>query len=101
MEKTANATYFSLDLTSQTPNVNEMYTNTTDSGDDYDDTSDGEAARMVHVIGRPVLVVLGTIGNCLAFYVMRKGSLKKVSTCFYMAILALADTGKLNPFQIF
>ena len=92
MEKTANTTFFN--STTQTPNVSEMFANTTD---DYDDTSDGEAARMVHVIGRPVLVVLGTIGNCLAFYVMRKGSLKNVSTCFYMAILALADTGKLNP----
>ena len=92
MEKTANTTFFN--STTQIPNVSEMFANTTD---DYDDTSDGEAARMVHVIGRPVLVVLGTIGNCLAFYVMRKGSLKNVSTCFYMAILALADTGKLNP----
>ena len=91
MEKTTNTTFFN--STIQTPNVSEMVANTTD---DYDDTSDGEAARMVHVIGRPVLVVLGTIGNCLAFYVMRKGSLKNVSTCFYMAILALADTGKLN-----
>ena len=96
MEKTANTTFFN--STTQTPKVNEMFTNTTDTPDD---PGDGEAARMVHVIGRPVLVVLRTIGNCLAFYVMRKGSLRNVSTCFYMAILALADTGKLNLLQFF
>ena len=88
------------DSTTQSSNVTEMFTNATDAddnpGDDYDDYSDAETARMVHVIGRPILIVLGTIGNCLAFYVMRKGSLKNVSTCFYMAILALADTGKFT-----
>ena len=96
MEKTANTTFSN--SSTQTPNVSEIYTNNTDTPDD---SGNGEAARMVHVIGRPVLVVLGTIGNCLAFYVMRKGSLKNVSTCFYMAILALADTGKLNPLHFF
>ena len=58
-----------------------------------DDTYD-ETVRLIHVIGRSILIVFGTIGNLLAFYVMRRGSLKNVSTCFYMAILALADTGK-------
>ena len=50
--------------------------------------------RMVQLIVRPILIVFGTIGNFLSFYIMRKGSLKKVSTCYYMSILALADTGK-------
>ena len=30
----------------------------------------------------------------LTFIVMQRGSLKEVSTCFYMSVLALADTGK-------
>ena len=38
--------------------------------------------------------VLGGFGNILTFIVMRGGSLKNVSTCFYMSMLALADTGK-------
>ena len=50
--------------------------------------------RIVQLIVRPILIVFGTIGNLLSFYIMRKGSLKNVSTCFYMSILALADTGK-------
>ena len=51
-----------------------------------------EVARLIQVIMRPMLVVLGTYGNAVSFYIMRRGSLKKVSTCFYMAILAIADT---------
>ena len=53
-----------------------------------------EIARIIHVIVRPTLVVFGTIGNTLSFYIMRRSSLKYLSTCFYMAILALADTGE-------
>ena len=50
------------------------------------------ASRTVNIIVRPILIVFGTTGNLLSFYVMRKGSLRKVSTCFYLSILALADT---------
>ena len=53
-----------------------------------------ETARTVVVISFPIIIVLGTIGNLLTFVVMRRGSLKHSSTCFYMAILALADTGE-------
>ena len=53
-----------------------------------------ELARLLHVGIRPVLIVFGTIGNGLSFYIMRQGSLKKMSTCFYLSILALADTCK-------
>ena len=53
-----------------------------------------EIVRMIHIIVRPILIVIGTIGNCLSFYVMRRTSLKDVSSCFYMSLLALADTSK-------
>ena len=59
------------------------------------DTNYEEITRMIHVIVRPILIVGGTIGNLLSFYVMRRGSLKEVSTGFYMSILALVDTGKI------
>ena len=52
-----------------------------------------EIARIIQITLRPILIVLGTVGNCLSFYVMRRGPLKKRSYCFYMAMLALADTG--------
>ena len=55
-----------------------------------------EIGRILEIIVRPIVIVFGTIFNMLSFYIMRKGSLKKVSTCFYMSILALADTGKMN-----
>ena len=53
-----------------------------------------ETTRLMQVYIRPVLIIGGTVGNLLTFCVMRRGSMKKVSTCFYMAILVLADTGK-------
>ena len=46
-----------------------------------------------YVISFIALPILGGFGNILTFIVMRRGSLKDVSTCFYMSILALADTG--------
>ena len=58
-----------------------------------------EIERWINICVRPVIVVLGTIGNMLAFFVMRRGSLKEVSTCFYMAILALTDTGKSSHYN--
>ena len=53
-----------------------------------------EIVRMIQVVRRPPIIVLGTIGNLLTFITMQRGSLKEQSTCFYMAILALADTGE-------
>ena len=38
--------------------------------------------------------IIGGFGNILTFIVMQRGSLNEVSTCFYMSVLALADTGK-------
>ena len=55
-----------------------------------------EIVRMIQVITRPPIIVLGTIGNLLAFVTMQRGSLKHMSTCFYMAVLGLADTGEFS-----
>ena len=56
-------------------------------------TSD-EIARLIQIIFRPILVIVGTVGNGLTIYIMRKTSLKHLSTCFYMFVLALADSSK-------
>ena len=53
-----------------------------------------EIVRLMDLSALPPFIVLGTLGNALAFIVMRRGSMRHVSTCFYMAILALADTGQ-------
>ena len=53
-----------------------------------------EIARLIQIIFRPILIIVGTIGNCLTIYIMRTSSLKDVSTCFYMVILAVSDTSK-------
>ena len=57
-----------------------------------------ELIRILNLVIRPVLIVFGTIGNGLSFYIMRQGSLKKMSTCFYLSILALIDTSKCGVF---
>ena len=75
---------------------NETYYNSTTEPSSKNDDSAEEIKRMIRVITYPILVIFGTFGNLLSFYVMRKGSMRKVSTCFYMSILALADTGKYN-----
>ena len=77
-------------------NVSAINVNVTETNDSTESTTwdNKELARIIHVIVRPTLVVFGTIGNGLSFYIMRKTSLKHLSTCFYMAILALADTGE-------
>ena len=48
----------------------------------------------IYVIAYITLPVVGGFGNILTFIVMQRGSLQEVSTCFYMSILAAADTGK-------
>ena len=60
-----------------------------------------EIDRLINICVRPVIIVLGTIGNMSTFCVMQRGSLKDVSTCFYMAILALTETGKFNEWIVF
>ena len=44
----------------------------------------------------PVIIIIGTIGNLVTFIVMQRRSLKHSSTCFYMAVLALSDTGRIH-----
>ena len=96
MEENLNSTVL---FTNNTSNVSELYgsgTNVTlseEAGND-DDYYYREISRLMQVYGRPPIIVLGTIGNVLAFIVMRRGSMRHVSTCFYMAILALADMGQ-------
>ena len=53
-----------------------------------------EIARLIEIIFRPILIIVGTVGNSLTIYIMRTTSLKHLSTCFYMVILAVADTSK-------
>ena len=56
--------------------------------------TDEEIARMMHLIFRPILIIAGAIGNGLTIYIMRRTSLKHLSSCFYMVLLALADSSK-------
>ena len=78
-----------------------LWNNTTDTSDinttvfSDSDSKDRllEIRNTVWFFTYPILITAGTFGNSLVFVVMRRASLKHVSTCFYMSILALADTG--------
>ena len=53
-----------------------------------------EIARLIQIIFRPILVIVGRVGNSLIIYIMRRSSLRHLSTCFYMFLLAVADSSK-------
>ena len=78
-----------------TSNNESLYNNITELSVTKDDSA-FEISRIIKLIGYPIIVIFGTFGNLLSFYIMRRGSLKDVPTCFYMSILALTDTGKYN-----
>ena len=69
---------------------------TTDSFSDGERflSSDEENARLIQIVARPILILMGTVGNGLTIYIMRSTSLNNVSSCSHMCILALADTCK-------
>ena len=46
--------------------------------------SHNEGVRLMVTVAFSCLIVLGTYGNAFSFYIMRRESLKKASTCFYM-----------------
>ena len=53
-----------------------------------------ERARSIFLPGISIILPLGTVGNILNLIIMTRGTLKKISTCFYMVLIALADMGK-------
>ena len=57
-------------------------------------------ADLILIVSHIIIITFGSIGNILTFIIMRRGSMKYVSTCFYMSILALADTGETIEFYI-
>ena len=83
------------------PAFNTNFSNQVTDDDDDGDDGGAELARIVFVFTYPVIIIFGSIGNILTFIVMRRDSMMEVSTCFYMRILALVDTGKLLDFLFF
>lgn len=49
-------------------------------------------SQYLGIYGYPALIVIGSLGNALSFVVMTRKTMVTVSTCFYMAVLAVADT---------
>ena len=55
--------------------------------------NDQSTTKRLVMIVLPILVLCGTAGNLVSLFVLRTGQLKVLSTCFYMSVLAVADTG--------
>lgn len=51
-----------------------------------------ESIELFHLYYTPILVYLGSVGNCLCIYVFRCPKLKKLSTSCYLSALAISDT---------
>ena len=94
MEETVNISSLYYNSSINTSDVCDNWTTQPSEFKTDDVDPQEEIVRMIQVIGRPPIIALGTIGNLLTFFTMQRGSLKHMSTCFYMAILGLADTGK-------
>ena len=70
--------------------------NTTSTSDESNEAHNGKFNTwdVVYLVASAIIIIFGSIGNLLTFIVMQRGSMKDVSTCLYMSILALADTGE-------
>ena len=58
------------------------------------DEEEEDIGDMINIVFGGIIIVTGTIGNLLSLIILRTGDLKKLSTCFYMSMLAVADLGK-------
>ena len=54
------------------------------------------AARMIFLVLGPAFLIFGSAGNILSLMVLRSGEFKELSTCFYMSVLAVMDTGEFS-----
>ena len=73
---------------------NDTSTNATTSETSWRVDHQNIVLELVFAGATSIIIGFGTISNIVVFIVMGKGSLADVSTCFYMRVLALADTGK-------
>ena len=78
----------------------DMYLNGSEDTENNWYNEDYVMGKMIILTTFPVILLFGTIGNLLSFIVMQRGSLKHSSTCFYMAMLAVADTCKFCKYLI-
>ena len=69
-------------------NMSDNYNITTDC------TVNSDIGRLIRLGTLPINIIFGIVGNLLILFVMLTGSSKKTSLCFYMSVLAFADTGK-------
>ncbi|XP_059472845.1 neurotensin receptor type 1-like isoform X2 [Neocloeon triangulifer] len=60
-----------------------------------DDSPEGAVVLAIQLYYTPALVVLGSAGNCLSVVVFSTAKLRQLSSSYYLAALAISDTGYL------
>ncbi|XP_045215468.2 lysophosphatidic acid receptor 6-like [Mercenaria mercenaria] len=53
--------------------------------------SEYEAEKLIWKIVPPILLVLGTVGNCLSILVLTRGSIRSSTTALFLTVLAFSD----------
>ena len=54
-----------------------------------------QLAFKIQRYGEPIIIILGLIGNTLSFLIMIQKGNRRLSTCIYLAALAVTDNGSL------
>ena len=75
-----------------TVNVTWKFNETSSSLDTLPSTT---LARQIFIVLFPCMVFIGVVCNTLIFVIMRRRRMSHLSTCYYMGILAIADTSVL------
>lgn len=60
--------------------------------DDINNYMEERVAQYIHLIYVPICVSLGVIGNSISFCVLVMTSLRKTTTCLYLATIAWMDS---------
>ena len=66
-----------------------------DTSNQFNNLPSTTLARQIFVVLFPCMVFIGVVCNTLIFVIMRSRRMSHLSTCYYMGILAIADTSVL------
>ena len=53
-------------------------------------------ARLLWIIGSPVIFLMGTIGNSLSIIILSRKTMRKMTSSFYLVLLAISDLLMIN-----
>lgn len=72
-----------------------MANGTGTTGGDYTTYTSYKAGVLIWQVVPPILILLGTVGNCLSIYVLTRKSIRVSTTALYLTVLAFSDLAVL------